>query len=130
MMTTNPHRDAEVWNSEQDRRAAEKDRKQAAAFVIVERELEAMTAEQWNEQMLHHGRYQMSADEVLVSALETDPDTQAAFAKLMTSPAAKELRETLARYHADLCYEDILQPLPPCKVRGLLSGGKHQSDGI
>lgn len=116
MITSNPHLDAEVWSDNEEFKEQlrhhieiERAKKIERARVIVERELEAMTPETWYESTMHHGRYNMSGDEVFVSAIESDPDTHAAWAKLATSHEAKELRAAMAKFHAEMCHDDVLQ---------------------
>jgi len=136
MLTINPHRDAEAHENEQDYKEQERDYMEAKklkqiddACFVVTRELNALTPENWLEPVLHHGKYHMSGDDVFGACMEGSPDVQAAWAKLATSDAGRELREAMARHHAELCYTEILQPLPPERVR-LLAGGEHQADSI
>lgn len=112
MQTNNP----DAWKKNEEFKAAlrktleiERAKKIEHARIIVERELEALTPENWYEGTLHHGRLHMSGDEVFVSAIECDPDTHTAWAKLATSEAAKELRAAIAKFHAEMCHDDILQ---------------------
>lgn len=119
--TANPDLDAAMYNDDQQAKADYIEQQKAAAYEIALKEIKEVTASQW---------FDSQADSVLIDALECDDDTREAFSELMTCAQAIKLHEAMALHHAELCYTDILQPLPPERVRGLLMGGEHQADSI
>ena len=127
--TQNPELDAARYEDEQDRKARHIEAQQIAAYVIVLKELKAITATQWFDQTIS-GKYEPTADSLMMHAVEHDEDSRVAFSKLLTSEQAAELHEAMAWFHANNSYMEILQPLPPEGVRRLQRGGVWQADGI
>lgn len=127
--TQNPELDAARYEDEQDRKARHIEAQQIAAYDIVLKELKAITAAQWFDQTIS-GKYEPTADSLMMHAVEHDEDSRVAFSKLLTSEQAAELHEAMARFHANNNYMEILQPLPPEVVRRLQGGGVWQADGI
>lgn len=127
--TQNPELDAARYEDEQDRKARHIEAQQIAAHDIVLKELKAITAAQWFDQAIS-GKYEPTADSLMMHAVEHDEDSRVAFSKLLTSEQAAELHEAMARFHANNNYMEILKPLPPEVVRRLQGGGLWQADGI
>lgn len=127
--TQNPELDAARYEDEQDRKARHIEAQQIAAYDIVLKELKAITAAQWFDQAIS-GKYEPTADSLMMHAVEHDEDSRLAFSKLLTSEQAAELHEAMARFHANNNYMEILKPLPPEVVRKIQGGGLWQADGI
>lgn len=127
--TQNPELDAARYEDAQDRKARHIEAQQIAAYDIVLKELKAITAAQWFDQTIS-GKYEPTADSLMMHAVEHDEDSRLAFSKLLTSAQAAELHEAMARFHANNNYMEILQPVSPEVVRRLQSGGLWQADGI
>lgn len=127
--TQNPELDAARYEDEQDRKARHIEAQQIAAYDIVLKELKAITAAQWFDQAIS-GKYEPTADSLMMHAVEHDEDSRVALAKLLTSEQAAELHEAMARFHANNNYMEILRPLPPEVVRKIQGGGLWQADGI
>lgn len=106
LMTANPHYDAERRENEQEHRAATAEAREIEAGRIVLAEVEAVKPSEWSKYTISAARM-FSADELLVNAIECDDDTATAFAELMTSDAAKKVRELMAMHHAKRYWRDI-----------------------
>lgn len=104
--TANPCADAECWENEQEHRAATAEAREIEAGRIVLAEVEAVKPSEWSKYTISAARM-FSADELLVNAIECDDETATAFAELMTSDAAKKVRELMAMHHAKNFWRDI-----------------------
>lgn len=104
--TSNPCADAARWEDEQEHRAATAESREIEAGRIVLAEVEAVKPSEWSKYTISAARM-FSADELLVNAVEEDDDTATAFAELMTSDAAKKVRELMAMHHAKSYWRDI-----------------------
>lgn len=113
--TPNPHADAERWNDEQEAADALHETAAVKAPGIVARQFaKVVKPGDWFDKYVFAGG--MSADELLYQAMEASDDaTQAAFAELMVSEAAKPLREAIAanfaKKNAFAIYTDYLEDL-------------------
>lgn len=103
-MTANPCADAERWNDEQDRREQEHEAQLERSAAFFERAL-GCEAKAWFTDPVRpykNRRATMSPDELLAEVLYHESsqehiDVRRLFAELMTSDAAKALREEAAR---------------------------------
>ena len=113
--TPNPHADAERWNDEEEAAEALHETAAVQAPGIVARQFaKVVKPGDWFDKYAFAGG--MSADELLYQAMEASDDaTQAAFAELMVSEAAKPLREAIAEHFAKknafAIYTDYLEDL-------------------
>lgn len=115
LMSVNPHADAERWNDEQEAANALHETAAVQAPGIVARQFaKVVKPGDWFDKYAFAGG--MSADELLYQAMEASDDaTQSAFAELMVSPAAQQLREAIADHFAKknafAIYTDYLEDL-------------------
>lgn len=107
LMTANPHYDAECWENKQEHRAATAEAREIEAGRIVLAEMKKLlTPTKWWAADIS-GPRPFTLDEILYDALECDDETATAFAELMTSDAAKKVRELMAMHHAKSYWRDI-----------------------
>lgn len=105
--TCNPCADAERWEDEQERRAATAEACEIEAGRIVLAEMQKLlTPTKWWDADIS-GPRPFAPDEILCDALECDDDTKSAFAELMTSDAAKKVRELMVEHHTKKYWRDI-----------------------
>lgn len=113
--TPNPHADAERWNDEQEAAEALHETAAVQAPGIVARQFaKVVKPADWFDKYAFAGG--MSADELLYQAMEASDDaTKDAFAELMVSPAAQQLRDAIAAHfvkkNAFAIYTDHLEDL-------------------
>ena len=107
LMTVNPLADAERWADAQEHQSATAEALEIEAGQIIQAEVDAVKAADWSKDLISGPRL-FSADELLFNAMECDDDLITAFAELLTSPAAKTVRDLMVSHHAKRYWRDIV----------------------
>lgn len=104
--TASPCADAERY--ENDREANDEWSQEAArqAPLIILKQLQDTAPADWFKSRIGAGR-NWSADEIIIDAVASDPDSASALAELMTSPAAQKLRQLAAHWFAGIHHLQI-----------------------